>query len=240
MNFRKFAAIGVSAMALSAFAQSAHANLVVNGSFETANVTTGSADHNQFGGNVFGWSGGFAGITQIDSPGQADAGGYLAVYGPFPATSPDGGNFVQADGDPSYADTIFQTLTGLTAGASYTVSFLQAAGQQLNFTGPTTEQWKVGFDGDYQLSSLFSLPQGGVGPWQAQSMTFIAAGTSAVLSFLAVGTPGGAPPISFLDGVSVEASTAVPEPAALSILGVGIVALGAVGLRRRAGKSTAA
>ena len=78
---------------------------------------------------------------------------------------------------------------------------------------------------------MFSLPQGGVGPWNKQSLTFTADGASDVLSFLAVGTPGGAPPISFLDGVTVDA--AVPEPSAWTLMILGAVGLGAVMRRRR-------
>ena len=86
-------------------------------------------------------------------------------------------------------------------------------------------------NGPAQLSSLYSLPQGGVGQWQAQRLTFTADATSDVLTFLAVGTPGGAPPISFLDGVSLTAD--VPEPAAWALMLLGVVALGGAVRRRR-------
>ena len=211
-------------------------NLVTNGSFETTTLT----GKGSFSGNVAGWGGG-AGLTYLDFPGTADNGTYLSVYGPFPATSPDGGNFVEADGDPNYDHAITQTISGLIAGALYNLTFYQAAGQQAGFTGSTTERFSVSFGdasiaGDTQLSSQFSLPQGGVGQWQSQSLTFTAHAASQVLSFLAVGTPNGAPPISFLDGVSL---TAVPEPASLAVFGLGVAALGAAGLRRRASRSTA-
>jgi hypothetical protein len=61
--------------------------------------------------------------------------------------SPDFGStkgfYIVADGDPAYADTITQTITGLTPGQLYAVSFYQAAAQQTGFTGGTTEQWAV-------------------------------------------------------------------------------------------------
>ena len=218
--------------ALLAAGSASAANLVVNGSFD-ANTT---ATKINFQGNVTGWTGG-GGLTFLAPPGSADdTSQYLAVYGPFPTTSPDGGNFILADGDPNYSGAFSQTISGLTVGKTYNVDFYQAAGQQFGFTGPTTERWAVSFGNDTQLSSLFSLPQAGVGPWQAQHLSFIAGATSQVLTFLASGTPGGAPPISFLDGVSLTA--AVPEPATwgLMIAGFGLVGVAA----RRRGTAVAA
>jgi hypothetical protein len=208
-------------------AVAAHAtNAVDNGSFDS-----GVSSKSNFAGNVSGWSGG-TNLTFIDTPGSADdISQYLAVYGPFPSTSPNGGDFVEADGDPSYSSAIYQTITGLNPGQKYAVTFYQAAGQQSGFGGPTTEQWQVSLGSQTQSSALYSLPQGGVGPWELQTMTFTASATSEVLSFLAVGTPGGAPPISFLDGVTLNA---VPEPGAWTLMIVGVGALGAVARRRRA------
>jgi len=51
-----------------------------------------------------------------------------------------------------------------------------------------------------------------------------------VLSFLAIGTPGGVPPFSLLDGVSI---TEVPEPTSLALLGAGLGLVGLMTRRRR-------
>ena len=204
--------------------------LVTNGSFASTTLTT----KGRFLNNVTGWTGGGTtgnpSLTFLDTPGTADNGSYLSVYGPFPTTSPDGGNFVMMDGDPSYSGAISQVINGLVIGAHYSLGFYQAAGQQSGFTGSTTERWQVSLGTNTQLSSLYSLPQGGIGLWQQQTLNFVAYAATETLSFLAVGTPNGAPPISFLDGVSL--TQVVPEPMALSILGAGL--LGTLALRRRA------
>ena len=58
----------------------------------------------------------------------------MAVTG-FSNTVPAGTNFFQADGNPIFESTIFQTIHGLMAGQTYDLQFQQAAGQQTGFTG---------------------------------------------------------------------------------------------------------
>ncbi|MBV8971067.1 MAG: PEPxxWA-CTERM sorting domain-containing protein [Sphingomonadaceae bacterium] len=210
----------LAAVAIGLAAPAAAANLVANGGFETTTAT----DKGRFLGQVAGWSGG-DGLDFIDLPGTADdPHKYLSVYGVFPRVSPDGGNFVEADGDRKYGTPITQTVTGLTPGKTYRVGFYQAAGQQRGFTGPTTEHWDVSLGDETHHSATFHLAQGGVGGWQHQSLGFTATGASEVLQFFAAGTPNGKPPIAFLDGVTLTASA--PEPAAWALMFGGFALVG--------------
>jgi len=74
---------------------------------------------------------------------------YLTTYG-----NPTGsvkGNYVEADGNPYYESGFNYTVTGLTPGQTYTLTFYQGASEQTGFgynpvTGtysPTTNQWIV-------------------------------------------------------------------------------------------------
>src|SRR5664279_168445 len=88
---------------------------------------TGSAPKGSFSSvNPVGWTGG-TGLIFIDGPGApgcaacADGPVYLSVYGPFP-TPPIPGNYVEADGNPSFASSFSQVITGLTPGETYTLS----------------------------------------------------------------------------------------------------------------------
>jgi hypothetical protein len=224
----------LAAVALSLTTPALASNLVTNGSFET--VGAGFTGKTGFFGNVTGWSGGGA-LTFIDYAGTADDGSYLSVYRGFPATSPDGGKFVEADGDGPYRSALTQTIGGLTVGKSYTLKFYQAAGQQVGSSGPTTEQWTGSFGERVQTSTLYSLPQGATGAWQAQTMTFTADFASQVINFLATGTPGGGPSTSFIDGISLTES--VPEPASWALMLGGFGFVGAA-TRRRATATVAA
>jgi hypothetical protein len=222
------------------------------------------------GVNPIGWFTGTAGVngalTYVGQQGSEGTfytvpGNIYGVYATnpgFSVTVPAGTNFFQADGNPLYEDTIYQTISGLTAGTTYTLQFQQASGQQASpdFTGPTTEQWKVylgvggigvdcsanpctvtGTTNNLELDSpLMSNANGSNTDWESVTMSFTPTAAdltngTAILTFLAWGDGGDTinePPTLFLEGVNTPV---VPEPATLSLLGAGI--LGLFSMRRR-------
>jgi hypothetical protein len=171
-----------------------------------------------------GWTIGTAPITDLAfvyAPGTASNNQQISVWPTFPHQSPAGGNFVGSDGDTNYAAPISQTLAGLLPNQKYRVSFWEAAGQEVNFDGPTSEWWEVTLDGVTQPSTGFSLPSHGVGQWKQQHLYYTTSATpNTVLTFLSRGMPNGIPPVPFLDGVSV---CAVPEPSSLVIVAIGLI-----------------
>ncbi len=233
-------ALCLSAAAVFSCVVSAQAstNLVTNGGFESLTNGPGQLGNNT---TATGWD--TTGYNFVFAPGAADTTGSQGVYGSLtlwgpkngssnglPATSPDGGNFVAADGAFDQG-AITQTISGLIAGNSYTVSFYWAGAQQYNYAGGTTEQWKVKFGSQTQTTPVLNNSVHGFTGWKSAALTFTASGATDVLSFLAVGTPNGEPPFSLLDGVSV---TATPEPG-FFVAGLGLMGLMA-GMRFRSKK----
>lgn len=259
-RLQKSANFCLSFVVLAAFALSAHANLVTNGSFESTTLTTTG----NFGSNVTGWTGtsgasetlvfpgvGLQPLYSYSNPLYQSPYSTNAIYptygllGPFPTTSPDGGKYVISDSD-YFNQPISQTLNGLTPGNFYQLSFYQALAQldeNLTTQGLVTGYWQVSFGSSTQNSQFqkadgttvldsngYIIQSAIVAPWTLQTMTFQAASATEVLSFLSVGT--GLPPMLGLDGVSMNA---VPVPAAIWLFGSGLIGLFASGARRMRG-----
>src|ERR1700722_4900367 len=198
-------------------------NLVTNGSFESftpggacgSSTTTQTATNS----NLPGWSTTSGYTFVVNSSNYSNfcgVDGQLGLYGPI-GPSPDGGNFVAADGAYMTGYT-YQTIGGLIPGTSYVISFFMAAAQQTGYTGATTDYLQVGLGSSYgsgpsQNSTTIDLASGAFSGWIGQQVSLVAGATSEVLWFFAVGTPSGQPPFALLDGVSVM----VPEPSAAAL-----------------------
>lgn len=153
--------------------------------------------------------------------------------------SSNGGFFFGADA--AYANApISQTVSGLTAGKTYTLSFEYASAQFTDATGAYFSGWDVSLDGNNVASVSNSVRSQGFAAWQTKSVTFSASGTSTLLNFLATGGPSGLPPFALLDGVSITEVVVppppVPEPATLALMlaGGGLVVMAVRRQRRRA------
>ncbi|MHA6723487.1 PEPxxWA-CTERM sorting domain-containing protein [Sphingomonas sp. RS2018] len=224
-------------------------NLVNNGSFEQTSRT----GNFQFGddpvaaGTVTGWTststaetraaGGYGYNLLVNSANTTAnaAGRYSYTNQEYLVSAPTGtsgrGNFVVLDGDTTARGVLSQTLTGLIAGNTYTLSFDWAAGQLASRTGATTESLTYSFGGQAFTTNTVNTPSGGSAPWATVTRSFQATGATQTLSFLSNGTPNGLPPVALLDNVSVTA--AVPEPATWGMMIVGFGAMGAQLRRRR-------
>ena len=230
------------------------AEFVTNGGFENVSNNTSNfqVDVGNIYGSVAGWtttaapSGNPYNIlfhTSIATSGNAigEYSGSLQEYlWQLPSnTTNREGNFMALDGDVNVNGNFFTTLTGLVIGDTYDLSFDWATGQLRSRVGETQEGLNV------QVGSLNTFfgptltPDMGSTPWVSVTTQFQATATTQVLSFLAIGSPTGLPPVALLDNVSVK--QAVPEPGTWAMMLIGFGAVGAsLRFRRRTTLTAAA
>ncbi|HWA82266.1 MAG TPA: DUF642 domain-containing protein [Fimbriimonadaceae bacterium] len=212
----------LAVLALVGLAAFGSANLIVNGSFEDP-VVDQNAQRNEYGTNDAmgaGWT-----VASTDSSVELLSNAYTVSYGgDFWWTTPAGDQFVYLASFVSHSQ-IAQTVD-LTAGVSYSFSFLSAA-----FKGSYgTSYGSVIYDiQDSSANSVFGGPQtivtGDYADFSQFGNSFTASSTGAyTLTFDSIaGTAG------IIDDVQLNA---VPEPASIVVLSCGALAI----LRRRTRK----
>jgi hypothetical protein len=241
----RLALIGIATFGAPAYASSV--NLVTDGGF--ANVTQGATsliETNGYGANLTNWTT-TSNYSFLLNASQANSGFYNGITtastytlytGPSSGTpqqismyptitaSPVGGSFIAQDAD-FMTGTLSQSISGLTVGHTYAVSFYQALAQQSGFTGATSSQWVVSLGGQTDYSTQMNDSSQGFTGWSYVTDYFTATSTTESLGFTANGS--GAPPMALLDGVSMVDT---PEPASWTLMMVGLI--GIVGARRQA------
>lgn len=244
---------GITAFGL---APKAAANLVQNGNFsQIGGVPSGPGASGMLGLNVFASDWTTSGYNFLYTPGTADTTGAIGNASPNPvlmagpgngsangfnSAGPTGGNFVALAGaflnqNSTTPLPITQSISGLTQGQTYTLSFFWAAIQQAGVAGATTEHLTASLGASSQTTGTVNIPHAGFSGWMEQTDTFVADGSTDVLSFLAGGTPLGDPPFVLLDDIDLEPGTPPVADTTSTVLlfGFGLAVMGFAPLSRR-------
>ncbi len=135
-----------------------------------------------------------------------------------------------------HPQAIYQNISGLVVGTTYSLSVNWAAAQWSLNSGATTEKLTLTLGDQTFNTSTYNLASEGFSGWMTTSWSFVWDGSSNIFSMLASGGPSGMPPIVLVDSVVLT----TPEPSTWSLLLTGAVGLGAFSLiassRRRVRK----
>jgi hypothetical protein len=146
---------------------------------------------------------------------------------------------VAFDSDPEFHGDFTQTIAGLTAGDSYTLSFYMGGAQENGFGADTTTSITATLGNETYTTPIISTPAQGFSPWNLYTTTFTYTGGGNIFDFVATGGPGGEPPYALLDGVSLVGAggPATPEPSTWVMIVAGFAGLSLAARARRKSKA---
>ena len=217
----------------SAIAQVANAtpgNLVVNGSMDfvdaSGNPSAQGGDHSagDSAAQLSGW-------TFLNTAATAEY--WVSFQG---QASADGGSYLGVQDLDAFLPRInvqgvTQTITGLTVGDTYSLSFWSMSNHDGN---GFLQDWTVTFGGQTQTGQQTTPNADNFsGTWVQSTMSFTASSTSQALTFVATYLPGSVPEMLNLDGVVLKEVSSVPEPENWALLLAGLGGAMAVARLRR-------
>jgi PEP-CTERM motif len=220
----------VAAAALLAFTGAAFSQTVINGNFSGPDESTSGV------ANIAGWNAtGTISTRTVQSMNDQMGAGSVSIAAPAGGTLDS--TVVQAWFLSANQDSISQTISGLTIGDQYTVSFDEAVANRSADVFNGSVDWSVSLGSQTLASNGIAIPGAfGASAWIGNSLTFTANATSEVLAFLAQSSVGVAPePILLLDNVSISNASvaAVPEPGTYALMLAGLGAVGFIAKRRK-------
>lgn len=235
-NYKMRSVILAAAVACFGMSAGAHATqFITDGDFTDTTGTLGQIDVDT---TVAGWTanGGYSFVfNKADTGSPAGvalwdkADGGTSTWDGM--TKSGSGNFIAMDGD-YITEPVSQTVTGLTVGKTYDLSFNYAFGQQSGFSGDTEQHITASF-GSWSAvvpTPDEALPSLGFSGWSTYTTSLTATDTSETLSFLAYGNLP-VPPFALVSDVSLTGT--VPEPSTWALMLLGFGGLGYAGFRSR-------
>jgi hypothetical protein len=236
--------LGLGGLAATSISGASAANLVLNGNFNSpgapAALVSGDSSY------ITDWynTDSYTLYIPYGTRGDATIDGLYGLAGPGYGVvnglvgPPDDSGYLAIDGDIDFRNSgVYQTISGLVTGKTYTLSFWYAGAQEYSFSDATTQYFQVTLGDETWDSPVQDVAAQGFSPWTEFTTKFTYDGSGDVLTFLAIGAPSGEPPWPLLADVSL--SSGVPEPSTWAMIVAGFAGLGLVA-RTRSRKAVAA